>query len=190
MKRVKIYTAILAILVLASCGGGLGSGPVFESADGMFSLIEQLEDNYGKKPAFNSILVVYNEQIGNSVIVQGNGDINSNLLTEKHFINGMWQDKAEITMEIEDGVMSDFLFTLDEVDLNKVPGLVKDAKEKVKNEKKIDDVKATSVNITMPRRVSDKMKDLNYTVSVEPKNGGTSFSVSYDLSGNYINIVY
>lgn len=189
MKRLAIYTAILATLVLTACGG-LGSGPAFESNDGISNLIGQLKDNFGAKAAFNSILISYDKQIGNFVTAQGNSDISSNKLIEKSLINGSWQDKAEITMEIEDGEIEDFLYTLEDVDLLKVPELVKNAKEKVASEKGIEEVVVTAVSLTMPSRVSDKMKDLKYMINVEPKNGGTTFILTYDLSGNYLDMTY
>lgn len=156
----------------------------------MTNLIGQIKDNYGSTPAFNSIIMSYYKEIGNSVIIQANNDIKSNKLTEKQLVNGVWQDNSEITMEIDGGEMSDFLFTLEEVDLNKVPAIVKEAKEKVSKEKDLAEVKVTTVSISMPSTVSDKLKDLTYTIVIEPKNGGTSFVLRYDLSGKFLDMTY
>lgn len=190
MKKILLYTAILSIVVLSSCGGGLGSSAVYESKDGIKSLIEQLKENYGPKAAFNSILMSYSDQIGNFISAQGNNDISSNKLVEKQLVNGTWKDNSEITVEITDGKMEDFLFTLEEVDVMKFPELVKDAKNRVKTEKGIEDVVATTASLIMPSTVSNKMKDLNYSITIEPKNGGTTFILTYDLSGKFLNMTY
>ena len=191
MKNAKFY--VLGLLLV----GGIiffkkvfKDDAYFESEGGITSLIDDIKDNYGDTPAFNSILLSYDEDLGNLVVIQANNDITSNKLIEKQFLRGEWQDKSEITMELESGKMEDFLFTLSEVDLNKIPELVKDAKERVSKEKGIADIIATSVSVVMPSRVSNKLEDLDYSIAVEPKNGGTSFSLTYDLSGKFIDMRY
>jgi len=39
-------------------------------------------------------------------------------------------------------------------------------------------------------KVQDKTADLDYTIMVEPENGGTTFTLSYDANGKYRDMVY
>jgi hypothetical protein len=189
MKRIIHFSVFMAILAIMSCSS-IGSSPVFESKDAIAKLIKELKGQYGENLAIHSLTLAFQPQIGNFVLVEGNNDINSEKLMQKKLMNGVWENESEITMEISDGKPSDFLFTLKDIDLSKLPEIVADAKTKVSTEKKMDKVKATTVIVGLSNNVQDKLTDLKYTIMIEPENGGTTFTLSYDATGKYRDMVY
>jgi hypothetical protein len=189
MKRIIHFSVFIAILAIISCSY-IGSSPVFESKDAIAKLIKELKGQYGENLAIHSLTLAFQPQIGNFVLVEGNNDINSEKLMQKKLMKGVWENESEITMEISDGKPSDFLFTLKDIDLSKLPEIVADAKNRVSTGKKIDKVKATTIILGLLNKVQDKTADLDYTIMVEPENGGTTFTLSYDATGKYLDMVY
>src|SRR5688572_31440321 len=112
----KLCVAAFATLILASCQYFGGGGRAFDNADDMSDLVGELKDKFGQNAGFTSITMSYHDGIGTSTVATGTADINSNKLMERMKQKGIWQDKAEVTLEIDgEATPKDFMFTLDQV---------------------------------------------------------------------------
>ncbi|RPD38271.1 hypothetical protein EG028_25605 [Chitinophaga barathri] len=178
-------------MILASCQFFGGGGRAYDNDKDLSGLVEELKDKFGQNAGFTSITMSYHDGIGTSTVATG-GDINSNKLTERLKQKGIWQDKAEVTLEIDgEATPKDFMFTLDQVqDLRKIPGLVKSSIEKVEKEKKITDLVSNMVSVSMPSRIDTPGDELRITVYVSPKNGGTDFTLLYNQKGEFLKMMH
>ena len=63
------------------------------------------------------------------------------------------------------------------------------AKNKVINDKGIKDVIISycSVSMTKNRNSENKLEDVNISINVTPKNGGTEYQFTYDVKGKLLN---
>lgn len=190
MKQL-LCMAFLAV-TMASCQYFGGGGRDFENSKDLASLVGELKSKFGENAGYTSILMSYHDGLGTSVVASGTGDANSNKLIEKMKQKGIWEDKSEITLEIEgEAKPKDFMFTLQQVqDLQKVPELVKSSIAKVEKEKQMKDLVVNSVHIAMPSRIRGPEDALRMTVTVSPKNGGTDFQLIYNEKGEFKTMVY
>ncbi|BAV05850.1 hypothetical protein FLA_1862 [Filimonas lacunae] len=183
--------ALLAI-TLTACEYFGGGGCTYETADGIKDAQKELDSKFGKGAGYTDVMFSFHKDVGTVITATGTPDLNSAKLIERHRMKGIWKDLSEITMEISgEGKPRDFMFTLDQVDLSKIPAMVKQAKEKIQKEKGIDKVIASSVSLSMPDKLDNK-EDGNptYHINVEPESGGTTFSFVYDVKGNFKNLIY
>lgn len=188
----KISCIILLAATLASCQYFGGGGRDFETSKGISALVQELKDEFGENAGYTTINMAYNSGIGTSVLAIGTADMNSNKLIEKLKQKGIWQDKSEITLEIEgEAKPKDFMFTLQQLqDLGKIPDLVKASIAKVEKEKQIKDLVPTMVAISMPRKLDSPDDGVSIVIYVEPKNGGTDFQLSYNAKGEFLQMLY
>lgn len=190
MKK-HTFSLVLAacMLVFYSCNSG--GGKAFETTEGMADIVEQLNDQFGKDASYTSVILSYHKDIGTMVSATGTKDPASKKLINKHRANKGWEDLSEITLEIEgDAKPSDFMFTLKDVDnLNKLPEMVKLSVDKIKKEKNFD-VVVESVNLNAPDRINSPDDKLRYLINCAPPNGGTKFTMIFDHTGNFKNMVY
>lgn len=190
MKKISCF--MLLAVILSACEYFGGGGRDFETSKGIASLVSELKDKFGENAGYTSINMSYHDGIGTSTVATGTKDVNSNKLIEKLKQKGIWEDKSEITLEIEgDAKPKDFMFTLQQVqDLQKIPDLVKASVERVEKEKQMKDMVATMVAISMPSRINSPDDGLKIVIYVEPKNGGTDFQLSYNAKGEFIRMMY
>ncbi|RPE05675.1 hypothetical protein EGT74_25215 [Chitinophaga lutea] len=187
----KLLCMALVAFTLASCQYFGAGGREFEDSKDVASIASELKSKFGDNAGYTSILLSYADGVGTSVIASG-GDVNSNKLMERMKLKGIWEDKSEITLEIEgEAKPKDFMFTLQQVqDMQKVPELVKASIAKVEKEKQMKDLVVSSVHYSMPSRIKGPDDALRLTITVEPKNGGTDFQLIYDEKGNFKTMVY
>lgn len=184
----KLFLFTLILVSFTACEYFGGGGRTFESADGISGLISGLKSQFGDNASFKSIVMIYDESSGTSVSATGTDNPSGNIMIEKTKIKGFWQDNAEITVELEqNSKLSDFIFSLDQINLEQVPGLVQQAKDKVSQEKSIDKVVAKMVSFTVPDRLGRDFKP-TIDVNVEPENGGTDFTVQFNTQGQFVNM--
>lgn len=186
MKKSIFLVAVVSI-VLTACGPG--KDPVFESKEEMAKITEKIKKSFEPKAYFNSISFFYSPETYNMITVEGNSDNTSNTLWDRTLKSGMWETTTQVTMEISgDAKPEDFLFSLDDVDLLKIPDLVADAKARAIKEKNITEAKVTAVIISTPMMLEDKASDLNFNITITPSDGGKDISVTYDLTGNFVEL--
>ncbi|TYQ16309.1 UNVERIFIED_CONTAM: hypothetical protein Cloal_2836 [Acetivibrio alkalicellulosi] len=189
-KGVFLFFVLSALLTACTLPVNKEKTPSFETEEGIKGIIEKLENKYSKEAGFNKVLLMYQEDVGDMISCTGANDINSYVLIESFYSNGYWQDTAEITLEIENGEPSDFMFKLDEVDVTKIPKLIEEAKKTLADDKNLEDTKVQSIGIIVPDEISDKLSDLIYLIILEPKNGGTRFTFNYTSDGAFIDYTY
>ncbi|TPN81216.1 hypothetical protein [Aquimarina algicola] len=180
----KLILVIATGLLLCSCGGKLS-----DDKAGFQEIESKLNDKFGDDAFYTSIMVAYTEQIGMLVDATGTDDPESLKLEEWNWVQNNWTQKSDVTLEITGGEAKDFMFTLgDKISISKLGELAETAKKKLKDEKEIDEAIVTVARIDSPND-GDKSK-LGYNLTLEPKNGGTSFHFSYDLDGNLKDFTY
>lgn len=186
------FCLILIGFTITACEYFGGGGRTFETEEGVKETREQLDSKFGKGAWYTDVTLSYDKSTGTVITGTGTADPNSPKLIERHLMKGIWKDLSEITMEISGGGQpKDFMFTLDQVNMDKIPALVKQSKEKVSKEKGIKDVVVTWVSISMPDKLNnDKPAKPSYRLNVEPESGGTHFTFIYDVQGNFENMIY
>ena len=99
-----------------------------------------------------------------------------------------WTQDSDITLEVSGGSPEEFMFNLsEEVDLTKVGKLVEESKQRLKDEKGIKGV-LELVSINAPDD-ADKSK-MEYRILVQPEHGGTTFTFTYTLEGQFVEMSY
>lgn len=188
----NLFCMALLAFTLASCEYFGAGGRDYENAKDLASLVGELKSKFGENAGYTNISLSYHDGIGTSVVAAGAADPNSNKLIEKLKQKGIWEDKSEITLEIEgDAKPKDFMFTLQQLqDLQKVPELVKASIEKVEKEKQMKDMVVNSVYIAMPKSIRGPEDQLRMTVTVSPENGGTDFQLIYNEKGEFQKMIY
>lgn len=189
MKTIKqLLTISICATLLWSCGGGVEKQPA--TSDGFSGIEGELKNEFGDKAYYTELTIIYNESIGNSISTTVTSDPESMKMGQWTYAMGNWKQTSEITLEVPNGTKAaDFMFQLDDkIGLEKLGELVEKSKEHLKAEKNIDDPRFEMALIKFPK--NGNIEDAEYMVKLEPKNGGTSFSFSYDLSGSLINMNY
>lgn len=193
MKLLSKLLALFSIALVFSCGGSLGNAPVFDSKESVNKFITLLNEKFTPEAGYMQVIVTYDKQIGNTVIVQATKDINSNKVEEWVYTSGVWQQKSEITMEVPEGTTpADFMFQLKDVGMANLADMVTKAKTKVTTEKEIKEVICTTASFTMPdrRQSEDKLDDINRSITIAPENGGTNFNCFFDPNGEILDMSY
>lgn len=183
MKRTFFYLFIALSMVITSCSS-FGKKSRLESKEMMAKQIEEIKAQFGSKngltPAFSSIIFMYDKQAGDIISVTGNCNITSNQVVQKLYMLGKWKiDDETITIDKENP--EDVLFTLNEVDLMKIPGIVTDANNFVKKKYNYSDVSVSYIGLIS----TTSKKDLEYSVIVKTDND-KEFKGSYDLTGKIV----
>ncbi|WP_203258228.1 hypothetical protein [Hyunsoonleella ulvae] len=188
MKAPKYVAVLLMIIALASCGGGIGNQPI--NADGFAIIEKEIENKFGKDAYFTKITVMHYESIGNTVSLTVAEAPESLKMEEWNFVRGSWKQESGITIEIPEGTKaSDFMFQLNEqINLSRLGGLVEKSTEQLTAEKNIENPRLEMAYVNFPR--NGDISKAEYIVVLKPENGGTSFTFSYKLNGDFINMSY
>ncbi|MDF1547916.1 MAG: hypothetical protein P1P88_08835 [Bacteroidales bacterium] len=186
MKFFSIVISMSAIVGFFACGNNVGEA-YYDSNNQFSDLVKDLNEQFSENAGYQSIMISYDEIMGNTILVKVSRDINKNKIEEWFYMNGAWDKKADTTLQLENKSPSDFLFSLkNDYDISKLVDLVKNSKNRVKDELKVNEVVCKSVNLLMRnKRVSEnKMDDLITQITIEPLEGGISYNLSYDAEGN------
>lgn len=176
----NIAIAAATTLLLMSCGG-IGSHPA--TADGFAAIEKDLKSEFGENAYYTDLSISYDESIGNMFNVTVTKEPESLKMGEWTYIQAAWTQSSEVTLEIPEGSKAaDFMFQLnDKINLKKLGELVELSIEKLKAEKNIESPTLDMAFIKFPD--NGDMNKAEYTVMLEPKNGGTTFSFYYSLAG-------
>ncbi|NML24099.1 hypothetical protein HHL16_24690 [Pseudoflavitalea sp. G-6-1-2] len=193
MKKKTLQLSLmlaLCITAFTSCDYFGGGGRKYETADGVASLVSDLKSEFGKDAWYTDINFSYHKSTGTSTSATGTKDPASKKMIEKTRLKGTWKDNSEITLSLTgDAKPEDFMFTLTELgDLKKLPDMIKLAVDKIKKEKNFD-VVATNITVHSPDRLKENSEKFSYLLSLQPENGGTSFSVIFDQKGDFKKII-
>ncbi|NJO92010.1 MAG: hypothetical protein HC831_25825, partial [Chloroflexia bacterium] len=159
----------------------------FESDDQFDELLNSLNEQFTEYAGYQSIMLSFDERMGNTVLVKVSKDINQNKIEEWFFMNDSWEKAEESTLELSDKKVSDFLFSLkDDYDLSLLLSIVNKSKDKVKEQFKVKNVLCKSINLIMSkdRTSANKMDDLITQATVENEEDGTTYKINFDAHGN------
>jgi hypothetical protein len=188
MKYFAFLVTFFAFLFLA-CNSEktTESEAYFESDDQFNELLSSLNEQFTENAGYQSIMLSFDERMGNTVLVKVSKDINKNIIEEWFYMNGNWEKAEEGKLELNDKEVSDFLFSLkDDYDLSLLLSIVNKSKEKVKAQFKVKNVLCKSINLIMSkdRTSANKMDDLITQATVENEEDGTTYKINFDAQGN------
>lgn len=189
MRTLKNLTiAALTTLTLLSCGGS--AGVESHNAKGFGDLEAELKSEFGNDAYYTDLTVMYIAELGTSINATVTDDPASLAMGEWQNSSGSWEQTSEITLEIPDGTKaSDFMYQLnDQFSLSKLGGLVEESIKSLKAEKKIDNPVLSLAFIKFPD--NGDVSKAEYVVTLEPENGGTSFTYTYSLEGELTDMNY
>lgn len=185
----KIHLIILMIAItLVSCGGDAAKQPA--SADGFAGIEKELKSEFGDDAHYTELTIIYNESIGNSISTTVTDAPESLKMGQWTYSLGNWNQTSEVTLEIPEGTKAvDFMFQLDEkISLVQLGELIEKSSEQLKTEKDIDNPRLEMASVKYPK--NGDVNDAQYIVKLQPKNGGTSFTFSYQMDGTLIEMDY
>jgi hypothetical protein len=187
MKKLGLISCAILSIALMSCGG---ASNVDSNAKGFTALQDELKSEFGENAYYTELSIVNIESIGKSISATVTKEPASLKLGEWNYSQNNWKQSAEITIEISEGsAPEDFMFQLDDkINLTKLGELVEKSKAKLTEEKQIENPRLSMAFIKIPR--SQDISKAEYSVSLEPENGGTSFSFYYKLDGELIKMDY
>ncbi|HBR54926.1 MAG TPA: hypothetical protein DEA82_12385 [Flavobacteriaceae bacterium] len=189
MNTVKNFLAIFLLVLLVSCGGGTDSQPA--NAKGFAAIEQSIKDKFGADAYYTNVNILHDASLGNMINVTVTEDPASLEMGEHVFSkHSSWEQNATVTIEIPEGTQAkDYMFQLDEnINLETLGALVEQSVAKLTTEKNIDNPTLAMAFIKFPK--NGDISKTEYTVRLEPKNGGTSFTFRYDLQGNFIEMDY
>jgi len=173
--------------VLLSCGDDATQS---SNAEGFGAIETELKSEFGDKAYYTELTIINVEGIGNVVNVTVTKDPKSLKMEEWNFSQNAWKQNADIKIEVPEGsVPEDFMFQLnDKINLSKLGELVEKSMKQLKSEKNIEEPILEMAFVKFPK--NGDLATTEYTVKLQPKNGGTSFTFYYDLSGEFIKMDY
>lgn len=188
MKSLKIPGLFLLLAFLHACGGGASNQEA--NADGFLVIEGALKDKFGEEAYYTDLTISHNKSIGNIISVTVTSDPSSLKMGQWTQSNDMWTQTSDITLEVPQGMnASDFMFQLgDPIDLAKLGDLVVKSKEKLEEEKEIPNPSLQMAIVKIPK--DGERSSIQYLVLLQPENGGTTFTYSYDLNGDFISMNY
>lgn len=188
MNSLKNLCLFLLLTFLYACGSGTSNQEA--NADGFLVIEENLKDQFGEDAYFTDLTITHNKSIGNILSVTVTSDPSSLKMGQWTQTNDSWTQTSDITLEVPEGMnASDFMFQLgNPIDLGKLGDLVEKSKEKLEVEKEIQNPSLHMAIVKIPK--DGVRSKIEYQILLQPENGGTTFTYSYDLSGNFISIDY
>jgi hypothetical protein len=187
--RVFNFTVIVAsIIALMSCGGSIATQPA--NAEGFGAIEKEIKSKFGENAYYTDLTIMYINGIGNTVSATITDDPESLKMGQWNLAHGSWTQDSEITLEVpEDTKAADFMFQLDEdFSVSKLGGLIEKSSKQLTAEKGLENPILSIASIKFPN--DGDISKAEYMVRLEPENGGTSFTFSYLLNGEFIEMNY
>ena len=189
MKVLK-FTAIVAgaIITLASCGGGTSKQPA--NAEGFGAIEKEIKSEFGDNAYYTDLKVLYIKGIGNTISTTVTDAPESLKMGQWDLAQGTWTQRSEISLEVSEGSKAaDFMFQLNEkINLTKLGELVEKSSKQLTAEKNIQNPTLSTAFIKFPK--NGDISKTEYAISLNPENGGTTFSFYYTLNGDLIKMDY
>lgn len=187
----KIYTSALllfSMLLLFSCGGNSSNQEA--TATGFSEIEKQIKEKFGKDAYYTDIVITKNKQLGNMVSVTVTDNPESLKMGQWNLTQNSWNQTSEVSLEISKGSMAkDFMFQLNEkINLSIVGDLIEKSAKKLKEEKGLNNPTLTHAIIKFPK--NGDISDMEYNISMEPENGGTTFRFRYSLEKELLKMDY
>mgnify|MGYP001803236735 CR=1 FL=1 len=188
MKILKSTVIGLILVSLLSCGNGTSSQPANKKG---FTVIEkELKNKFGDDAYYTDLHISYDKNVGNLISVTVTEAPESLKMGQWNLMRGIWKQNSEVSLEVPEGCKAaDFMFQLnDQINLSKLGELVEISSEKLKAEKDIENPAFHMAYINFPD--NGDISKAEYDVLLKPGNGGTTFTFSYKLNGDFIKMNY
>lgn len=177
--KASVITGIVAITFTA-CNQTEKGG--YQTAESFGNLKKELTDKFGKDAYYTDFNVTNND---NGIVVSVTETKNPSSLKMEQWtsLNGGWTQNSEVTLEISGGAKAeDFMFQLDKImNIELLGKLIEQSKQKVITEKKIKEITVKTVMMNAPK--DGNFNTTKYFITLEPKQGGTTFNFWYNLDG-------
>jgi len=187
MKIRHLFTCLLICLLAASC-----KTKYEQNAAGFRKLSTDLEDKFGKDAWYTSISLSKAGQDNEGYIVAADKTDDPSSLRQERWIKsgGMWEQAANVTMEVRGGKPADFMFRLNkEIDLSKLGNFIEIAQKKLEEDKKIKGTLKLAV-VSTNTTIINKAEKINYTVILDAPSDNNTFSFTYNSNGDLVNSSY
>jgi hypothetical protein len=186
MKTLKLTFALLAFATLVSCG----SSTATMDKEGFTSIESDLKSKFGDDAYYTELVISHIESIGNVISTTVTEDPSSLMMGEWSQSQGAWKQTSEITLETPEGTKAaDFMFQLnDKINLKKLGELVETSMASLTAEKELENPNLHMAFIKFPD--NGDVTNAEYVVMLQPATGGTTFTYSYKLDGELIDMKY
>lgn len=188
MKKLNLIILISAAITLASCGGGITKQPA--NSAGFGAIEKEIKSKFGESAYYTDLNISYDQSIGNMISTTVTNDPESLKMEQWDFSMGNWNQSSEVTLEVSEGSKAaDFMFQLnDKINLKKLGELIEQSITKLKAEKDLKNPTLSMAFIKFPK--NGDITKAEYSISLKPENGGTTFSFYYKLDGEFIEMDY
>jgi len=188
MKKIKSILVSTIVITFLSCGGGASDQPA--NAEGFTNLENEIKNEFGDSAYFTDIFVSHDSSIGNIVSLTVTDAPETLKMTQWNLAKNSWTQSSEVVLELPEGTQAkDFMFQLDKkISLTKVGELIEKSAKKLEDEKNIKNPKLSNALIKMPK--NGDITKMEYSITMKPENGGTSFRFYYALNGDLIKMDY
>ena len=149
-----------------------------------------MKSKFGENAYYTNLNISYDQSIGNMISTTVTSEPESFKMEQWNFSMGNWTQASEVTLEVSEGSKAaDFMFQLnDKINLKKLGELTEQSIKQLKSEKGIENPTLSMAFVKFPK--NGDLSKAEYSVKLEPKNGGTSFSFYYKLNGEFIEMDY
>jgi len=182
-----LFTGIIAMTTL-SCGKGTSNQEANEEG---FKVIEnELKSKFGDNAYYTDILISHHDRIGNIISLTVTEAPESLKMGQWNLTQDSWTQSSDVTLEVPEGTKaSDFMFQLnDKINLAKVGALVEKSAKHLIDEKNIENPTLYNTLVKYPK--NGDISKMEYSISMKPENGGTTFRFYYTLDGELIKMDY
>ncbi len=189
MKTIKnTLILVAACLVIFSCGNSITNQEA--TPEGFSTIEKEIKAQFGDQAYFTDLVIAYDKSAGNMVSTTVTKEPESLKMGEWTCIQGAWKQTSEVTLEISEGnKAADFMFQLnDNINLSKLGELIVESKKRLTEEKDIENPTLDMALVKYPD--NGDISKAEYSVMLEPENGGTTFSFYYKINGEFIRMHY
>lgn len=182
LKNLSILFAFIVATKLLSCGDATSNQPA--NAEGFAAIETELKNEFGDDAYYTDILISHDDRMGNIISLTVTKAPESLKMGQWNLVQGNWSQSSDVTIEVPKGSKaSEFMFQLnDEINLTKVGELIENSAQQLTEEKNIENPKLDTALIKYPK--NGDLSDMEYSISMKPENGGTTFRFYYTLDGN------
>jgi hypothetical protein len=182
MKTLQVIIVFtIASMTVLSCGSGTSNQPA--NAEGFTAIEAELKNEFGDNAYYTDILISHDDRMGNIVSLTATKAPESLKMGQWNFMQNNWTQSSEVTLEVPEGTNAEeFMFQLnDEINLTKVGELIEQSAKQLIDEKDIENPTLYNALIKYPK--NGDVSKMEYSISMKPENGGTTFRFYYTLDG-------